>query len=380
MRETRKRKEEPLKYHELLSEEMKAALKLAGYTTPTPIQEKTLELILNKSDIMGIAQTGTGKTAAFAVPIIESVFTDNRKTQALVLCPTRELALQTAEVFRKLSPGSKLRTVSIYGGQPAAVQIRALRAGAQIVVGTPGRVKDLISRNVLKLQNIRTVVLDEADEMLDFGFLPDIKAILANVTGRHQTLLFSATMRKDIIGIAQQFQSDPVRIEIGNRNEPTETVRQSYLTAGEQQKSSAVQSLIRQEQPRLALIFCNTRRRVKNLQKQLLAQGFPVSCLHGDLSQNQRDQIMDTFRKGKTTVLVATDVAARGIDVNNIDLVINYDIPDKMEYYIHRIGRTGRAGRAGLACTLVSPQENGRITDIEKRFRIKLTKEKVASC
>lgn len=369
-----------MKYHELLSEEMKATLKLAGYTTPTPIQEKTLELILNKWDILGIAQTGTGKTAAFAVPIIERVFTDNNKTQALVLCPTRELAVQTTEVFRKLSPGSKIRTVSVYGGQSATVQIRALRAGAQIVVGTPGRVKDLINRNVLKLQNVRTVVLDEADEMLDFGFLPDIKAILANVTGKHQTLLFSATMSKDIMSIARQFQNDPVRIEIGNRNEPTETVQQSYLNAAEQQKSGAVQSLIRQEKPRLALIFCNTRRRVKSLQKQLLAQGFPVSCLHGDLSQNQRDEIMDTFRKGKTTVLVATDVAARGIDVNNIDLVINYDIPDKMEYYVHRIGRTGRAGHAGHACTLVSPQDRGKIVDIEKRFRIQLTKEQLISC
>ena len=380
MCEHRKRNEETLKYHELLSEEMKATLKLAGYTTPTPIQEKTLELILNKWDILGIAQTGTGKTAAFAVPIIERVFTDNNKTQALVLCPTRELAVQTTEVFRKLSPGSKIRTVSVYGGQSTTVQIRALRAGAQIVVGTPGRVKDLINRNVLKLQNVRTVVLDEADEMLDFGFLPDIKAIVANVTGHHQTLLFSATMNKEIMSIARQFQNDPVRIEIGNRNEPTETVRQSYLAAGEQQKSRAVQSLIRQEKPRLALIFCNTRRRVKNLQKQLLEQGFPVSCLHGDLSQSQRDEIMDTFRKGKTTVLVATDVAARGIDVSNIDLVINYDIPDKMEYYVHRIGRTGRAGHAGRACTLVSPQDRGKILDIEKRFRIQLTKEQVISC
>ena len=369
-----------MKYHELLSEEMQATLKLAGYTTPTPIQEKTLELILNKSDIMGIAQTGTGKTAAFTIPIIERVFTDNGRTQTLVLCPTRELALQTTEVFRKLSAGAKIRTVSVYGGQSATVQIRALRAGAQIVVGTPGRVKDLINRNVLKLQNVRTVVLDEADEMLDFGFLPDIKAILAHVTGKHQTLLFSATMNKDIISIAQQFQNDPVRIEVGNRNEPTETVRQSYLAAGEQQKSGVVQSLIRREQPRLALIFCNTRRRVKNLQKQLLAQGLLVSCLHGDLSQSQRDAIMDTFRKGTTTVLVATDVAARGIDVNNIDLVINYDIPDKMEYYIHRIGRTGRAGHAGRACTLVSPQDNGKIMDIERRFRIKLAKEQAISC
>lgn len=369
-----------MKYHELLSEGMKATLELAGYTTPTPIQEKTLELILNKWDILGIAQTGTGKTAAFAVPIIERAFTDNQKTQALVLCPTRELALQTTEVFRKLSTGTKLRTVSVYGGQSATVQIRAIRAGAQIVVGTPGRVKDLIQRNVLKLQNVRTVVLDEADEMLDFGFLPDMKAILANVTGKHQTLLFSATMNKGVTEVAKQFQNDPVRIELGNRNEPTETVRQSYLTAAEQQKSGAVQGLIKREQPRLALIFCNTRRRVKNLQKQLLLQGLPVSCLHGDLSQSQRDTIMDTFRRGKTTVLVATDVAARGIDVSNIDLVINYDIPDKMEYYVHRIGRTGRAGHAGRACTLVSPQDNGKIMDIERRFRIKLTKEQAISC
>lgn len=380
MCENRKRKEEPLKYHELLSEEMKATLKQAGYTTPTPIQEKTLELILNKSDITGIAQTGTGKTAAFAVPIIERIFADNSKTQALVLCPTRELALQTTEVFRKLLASRKIRAVSVYGGQSATIQIRALRAGAQIVVGTPGRVKDLINRNVLKLQNVRTVVLDEADEMLDFGFLPDIRDILTTVTGKHQTLLFSATMNKDIISVARQFQVDPVRIEVGNRNEPTETVRQSYMTAGEQQKPGAVQNLIRQERPRLALIFCNTRRRVKSLQKQLLEQGFPVSCLHGDLSQSQRDLIMDTFRKGKTTVLVATDVAARGIDVNNIDLVINYDIPDKMEYYVHRIGRTGRAGHAGRACTLVSPQDNSRILDIERRFRIKLTKEQAISC
>lgn len=376
----RKRKEEILKYNELLSEEMKATLKNAGYTTPTPIQEKTLELIFNKRDILGIAQTGTGKTAAFAIPIIENLFKENRKTQTLVLCPTRELALQTTEVFRKLSTNLKIRIVSVYGGQSAILQIRELRVGAQIVVGTPGRVKDLIGRNVLKLKNVRTIVLDEADEMLNYGFLPDIKSILANVTSKHQTLLFSATMNKSVSNVTQQFQNDPVRIEIGNSNAPTETVKHSFLTAGDRQKSSAVQSLIKQASPRLALVFCNTRRRVKTLQKQLLQQGLPASCLHGDMSQNQRDTIMDKFRKGKTTVLVATDVAARGIDVSNIDLVINYDIPDKMEYYIHRIGRTGRAGHTGKACTLVSPQNQGKIRDIERHFRIKFTEENTISC
>lgn len=369
-----------MKYYELLSQEMQATLKEAGFTTPTPIQEKTLELILNGWDIMGIAQTGTGKTAAFAVPIIEKVFTDNRKTQALVLCPTRELALQTTEVFRKLAAKSKLRIVSIYGGQSAAIQIRAVRAGAQIVVGTPGRVKDLIGRNVLKLQNVRTVVLDEADEMLDYGFLPDIKSILSYLTGKHQTLLFSATMNKGVLDIVRKFQNDPVRIEIGYRNEPTENVKQSFLTAGERQKSKAVQSLIKQSSPRLSLVFCNTRRRVKNLKKQLFDQGMSVCCLHGDMSQSQRDATMQTFRNGKTTILVATDVAARGIDVKDIDLVINYDIPDKMEYYVHRIGRTGRAGHTGRACTLVSPQDQYRIADIERRFRVTLTEEQAQSC
>jgi len=365
-----------LKYFELLSEEMKATLKKAGFTQPTPIQEKTLELIFGKWDIMGIAQTGTGKTAAFAVPIIEKTFINNRKTQTLVLCPTRELALQITDVFRQLSAHVKIRTVSIYGGQAASVQIRALRAGAQIVVGTPGRVKDLIGRNVLKLQNIRTVVLDEADEMLNFGFLPDIKAILSQVTNDHQTLLFSATMNKAVSGVVKQFQHDAVRIQVGEGNEPAANVKQSYLTIGSRNKYKAVKNLISMENPRLALVFCNTKRQVKTLQRQLVEQGLPVGCLHGDMSQFQRDTTMDAFRKGKTNVMVATDVAARGIDVKDIDLVINYDIPDKMEYYVHRIGRTGRAGHSGRACTLVSPQDCGRIADIERHFRVKIIEEK----
>ena len=374
------KKEELLKYYELLSEQMKNTLRAVGYDTPTPIQAKTLELILNKQDILGTAQTGTGKTAAFAVPIIERIFADSRRTQALVLCPTRELALQTTEVFRKLSDGQRIRVVSVYGGQSSAIQIRALRAGAQIVVGTPGRIKDLIGRNVLKLQSVRTVVLDEADEMLDYGFLPDIRSILSFVTAEHQTLLFSATMSKPIAAIAQEFQHAPVYIEIGQRNEPTKAVEQSFYTAIERQKSGAVQRLIVREQPRLALIFCNTRRKVKTLQKQLFDLGLSACCLHGDMSQNQRDTIMRTFRRGESTVLVATDVAARGIDVDDIDLVINFDVPDKLEYYLHRIGRTGRAGRVGKACTLICPQDRRKILDIERHFHIKLTEEAALSC
>lgn len=369
-----------MKYFELLSEQMKATLEKEGYKTPTSIQEKTLELTFNQWDILGIAQTGTGKTAAFAVPIIEKLYKENNKTQALILCPTRELALQTTQVFIKLAANFDVRIACVYGGQAAAIQIRALRAGAQIVVGTPGRVKDLIGRNVLKLKNIRTVVLDEADEMLNFGFLPDIRWILGKVTNKHQTLLFSATMNKAVSGITKQFQKDPVRIEVGSTNKPIETVKHSYVTAGERHKASAVQKLIKQDKPRLALVFCNTKHRVKTLQTQLVQQGLQASALHGDLNQSQRNRIMEKFRSGKTTVLVATDVAARGIDVRNIDLVINYDIPDKMEYYVHRIGRTGRAGDSGKACTLVGPQHQGRIKDIERRFQIKLTEEDVMSC
>ena len=365
-----------MKYFELLSEEMKVTLKKADMTQPTPIQEKTLELIFGKWDIMGIAQTGTGKTAAFAVPIIEKTFVNNRKVQTLVVCPTRELAMQTTEVFRKLSAHAKVRTVSVYGGQAASVQIRALRAGAQIVVGTPGRIKDLIGRNVLKLQNIRTVVLDEADEMLSFGFLPDNKAILSQITGEHQTLLFSATMNKAVSDVVKQFQHDAVRIEIGRRNEPAKSVKQSYLAIGSRNKCKAVQNLIHKDNPRLALVFCNTKRQVKMLHKLLNSQGLAAGCLHGDLSQYQRDTVMNAFRNGKTSVMVATDVAARGIDVKDIDLVINYDIPDKMEYYVHRIGRTGRAGHSGRACTLVSPQDSRLITDIERRFCVSITEEK----
>ena len=359
-----------MNYQEMLSPEMRDTLLQAGYNKPTPIQRDSLEALLDGRDMIGIAQTGTGKTAAFAVPIIERVHCGNGKTQALVLCPTRELAIQTTEVFRKLSAHKKLRVISIYGGQSPSVQIRALRAGAQIVVGTPGRVKDLLGRNALKLQNVRCAVLDEADEMLDFGFLPDIKAILSLVTGEHQTMLFSATMSRDIAKISEQFLREPIRIEVGERNEPTKTVRQVCIKTDDGAKVGTLQHLLKDNDPRLTLVFCNTRRRVKVVTKKLSDSGLRADCIHGDLSQSQRDCVMRAFRSGKTSVLVATDVAARGIDVDNIDLVINYDVPDKPEYYVHRIGRTGRAGHEGLACTFVSPQDNGRLMDIKRRYHV----------
>lgn len=359
-----------MQYSELLSAPMRNTLERAGYHTPTPIQEQTLELLLGGSDLVGVAQTGTGKTAAFAVPILERITTADRSTQALVLCPTRELAIQTTAVFKNLSAHLPIRTVSIYGGQSPNVQIQALRAGAQIVVGTPGRVKDLIGQNALRLQNVRFVVLDEADEMLDYGFLPDIKSILSHVPKARQTMLFSATMSKEIAAIAQSYLTDPKNIEIGRRNEPTQTVRQFAVHTAEGGKIVTVSQLMEQISPRLTLIFCNTRHRVKSVTKKLNAGGLSSACLHGDLSQNQRNAVMRDFRAGRTPVLVATDVAARGIDVDNIDLVINYDVPDKPEYYVHRIGRTGRAGHSGMACTLVSEQDAPRLTTIKRQYHV----------
>lgn len=363
-----------MNFSEKLSKEMNGTLRSIGYKKPTPIQEQALSALLEKKDLIGLAQTGTGKTAAFMIPIMENIFPPNKKVQALILCPTRELAMQTAKVAADLSKHLRgVRTVSVYGGQPVGVQIKALRGGAQIVVGTPGRLKDLIARNVLKLKNVRTVVMDEADEMLDYGFRDDMKEILSSVPQNRQTMLFSATMNKEVSAIATQFQTDPVRIEVGAQNKPVETVKQAYMQT--KRKSNAVCGIIKRCTPRLTLVFCNTKRKVKELQKELHDRGFASSCLHGDMRQKERDTIMNTFRKGKTKVLIATDVAARGIDIEKIDLVINYDVPDKPDYYVHRIGRTGRAGNDGRAYTLITPREHSKIKDLERKLHIKLAKE-----
>lgn len=358
-------------YSEQLSPQMQQTLEKANYHTPTPIQEQTLTALLDGKDLIGIAKTGTGKTAAFAIPIIEHITEDAKQLQALVLCPTRELAMQTTSVFKMLSIHKKLRTVCIYGGQSVKTQITALHQGAQIVVGTPGRVKDMLNRKELKFSDLRTVVLDEADEMFDYGFLPDIRYILSRITAKHQTLLFSATLNDNVSGIAKRFMSpNPERIEIGEQKDPVETIRQICIKTDEHLKVAAVNYVLKEMQPRLTLVFCNTRSRVKTVTKYLQEARIKAEGLHGDLTQAQRDHIMRDFRQGKIPVLIATDVAARGIDVDHIDLVINFDVPDKPEYYIHRIGRTGRAGNCGMACTLLSPQDANRLADIEKRYNI----------
>ncbi len=363
-----------MNYNEQLTKEMQQTLARNGYKKPTPIQSETLAPALQGEDIVAVAQTGTGKTAAFAIPIIEKVFNDNKKIQALVLCPTRELALQITEVFKQLTEHKKLRVISVYGGQPASIQIRALRAGAQIVIGTPGRVKDLIARNVIKLKNVRFAVLDEADEMLDFGFLPDIKSILSHVTGEHQTMLFTATMNKKVSEVAQQFLTEPKTIQTASKTQPIELIRQMSIQVEDHAKLPAINQLMDEIAPRLTLIFCNTRRRAKHVAQSMRESGEQTACLHGDLTQKERDKVMQLFREGKSKILVATDVAARGIDVKHVDLVINYDVPEKAEYYVHRIGRTGRAGNEGVACTLVSRRDRGNLSDIKRRYNVLNTK------
>lgn len=364
-------RKETMEYYELLSPEMRASLEDAGYTEPTPIQEQTLAALMEGRDVIGVAQTGTGKTAAFAVPIIEKTDPMAKLPQALILCPTRELAIQITTVFRMLTKHKPRRTVSVYGGQSPNVQIRALDRGAQIIAGTPGRVKDMIKRGVLKLTDVRMVVLDEADEMLDFGFLPDISDILKRVKGPHQTMLFSATMNPDVAKVAKRFQHDPETVTVGRRDEPVDTVRQTFIQTGENQKCGAVCSILKLAMPRLTLIFCNTKRRTERVQHALSTQGLDVICLHGDMRQRERDAIMKRFREGTDAILVATDVAARGLDIDQVDLVVNFDVPDKPDYYVHRIGRTGRAGHSGMAFTLVSPDERPRVVEIKKKYRIK---------
>jgi len=344
-----------------------------GYEITTPIQEKAIPAILEGKDIIGQAQTGTGKTAAFAIPILERINVNQRRVQALVLCPTRELAMQTTEAFRNLSkhlPG--IQVLTVYGGQSIEHQIRALRGGVHIVVGTPGRLMDHMRRRTLRLLNVAVVALDEADEMLDMGFRDDIQEILAATPDTRQTLLFSATMPKAILDLARKYQKNPEHIQIVNPTITVDAVLQYYIETFEHTKIDVLSALIRDQKSSLSLVFCKTKRRVDHLVETMRARGHIVAGLHGGMSQRERDAVMFKFRKRTIDVLVATDVAARGLDVSDVDAVFNYDIPQNAEYYVHRIGRTGRAGKAGKAFTLVVGRERLMIRDIQNHIRAKI--------
>jgi ATP-dependent RNA helicase DeaD len=332
----------------------------------TPIQAGSIPPILSGKDVIGQAQTGTGKTLAFGIPIAEMLEPQARSLEALVLCPTRELAVQVAEELKKLVKYRKdISVVPVYGGQPIEKQLRSLKKGARIVVGTPGRVMDHMNRGTLRLDNIRVVVLDEADKMLDMGFVDDMKTILWAMPEGRQTLLFSATMPEKIMDLVNKFQREPYVVNVAGEELTVPQVDQSFFEVKPWMKLDVLCSLIDTYKPASALVFCNTKRRVDEIVRDLKGRGYEADSLHGDMSQSRRDNAMLRFRKKVSRILVATDVAARGLDITGIEAVINYDVPQDEQHYVHRIGRTARMGRSGLAFTLALSGELDKLRDIQ---------------
>lgn len=370
---------ETIKFEELnLSEELLKAIVDMGFEEATPIQSQSIEVIRSGRDVIGQSQTGTGKTAAFGIPCLEKIDVNSKKLQAVILCPTRELAIQVCEEFRKLIKYKEnIKVIPIYGGQPIDRQIMALRKGAQIIIGTPGRVMDHMGRNTLKMDNVKMVILDEADEMLDMGFREDIETILKKVPLDRQTVMFSATMSKAILQLTKEFQNNPEHIKVVRRELTVPSVEQVYFEVREKTKLEALCRVIDMQNPDLSIIFCNTKRRVDEVVEQLQGRGYFAEGLHGDLKQTQRDIVMKKFRNKTIEILVATDVAARGIDVENIDIVFNFDLPQDEEYYVHRIGRTGRAGKSGKAYTFVVGKEIYKLRDIMQYTKSKINQQKI---
>ncbi|MCM1268887.1 MAG: DEAD/DEAH box helicase [Bacteroidales bacterium] len=354
------------------------AVRELGFEHMTPIQEQAIPLFMTGRDIIGQAQTGTGKTAAFGIPILQKIDPADRSLQAVILCPTRELAMQAADELRKFARYmDSIKVLPVYGGQEIYKQIKNLKTGVQIVVGTPGRVMDHMRRHTLKLENVHTVVLDEADEMLNMGFREDIETILKEMPEDRQTGLFSATMQKPILEITKTYQKDAAYIKMTPKEVTIPLIKQAYYQIRRQDKEEALCRLIDYYDPKRALIFCNTKRMVDELTEHLKGRGYEVEGLHGDLTQGQRDTVMNLFRSGRTNLLIATDVAARGIDVSDVEAVYNFDVPEDIEYYVHRIGRTGRAGKTGRSFTLVVGREAYKIRDIERICHTKIRERKV---
>ena len=372
---------EGIKFEDMgLSSEILKAVKYMGFEEASPIQSKAIPLIQEGHDVIGQAQTGTGKTAAFGIPLLEKIDPKSKKLQAIILCPTRELAIQVADEIRNLAKymhGIKL--VPIYGGQEIVKQIRSLKSGTQIVIGTPGRVMDHMRRKTIKMDHIHTVVLDEADEMLNMGFREDIEFILNSVPEERQTVLFSATMPKPIMEITKQFQKDAQLVKVTKKELTVPNIEQYYYEVKEKNKEEVLARLLDIYAPKLSVVFCNTKKQVDLLVQALLGRGYFAAALHGDLKQEQRDRVMQGFRSGKTDILVATDVAARGIDVDEVEAVFNYDLPQDDEYYVHRIGRTGRAGREGRAFSFVTGKEVYKLKEIQRYCKTKIYLQKVPS-
>ncbi len=348
-----------------------------GYFHPTPIQEQSIPILLKEKDVIAQAQTGTGKTLAFILPMIQRVDTEKTRIQGLIIAPTRELAIQiTTEVKKLTDHVDEVNVLSVYGGQDVEAQIHKLKTAVHLVIGTPGRLLDHMRRGTIDLSQVSMLVLDEADQMLHMGFLTEVEAVIQATPINRQTLLFSATMPAQIQSLALNYMQDPEKIQIKTPQITLKEIRQRVVETTDRTKQSILCSIIDQYRPYLAIIFCRTKRRVSKLNEALQGLGYDSDELHGDLSQAKREDVMKRFREGQIQLLVATDVAARGLDVEGVTHVFNYDIPHDVESYIHRIGRTGRAGEKGLALTLVSPKDKNYLEMIEKGIQLKIEKRK----
>ena len=370
-----------MKFDELnIDERILRAIEDMGFEETSPIQTQAIPAVCEGIDVVGQAQTGTGKTAAYTIPMLMKIDPQIKKPQAIVLCPTRELAVQVAEEIRKLAKYmSDIKVLPVYGGQEIVRQIKSLKTGVQIIVGTPGRVMDHMRRKTVKFDNINMVILDEADEMLHMGFREDMETILTETPEDRQTVMFSATMPKAIMDIARNFQKDARIIKVVRKELTVSNIEQFYYEVRPKNKTEVLCRLIDIYNPRLSVVFCNTKRQVDELISELKGRGYFADGIHGDMKQQQRDRVMDDFRSGKVDILIATDVAARGIDVDDVDMVFNYDIPQDEEYYVHRIGRTGRAGRSGMALSFISGKEVYKLKDIERYCKTKILAKPVPS-
>lgn len=363
-----------------LSKEIQMAIEDMGFEETTTIQAQSIPYLLEGRDVIGQAPTGTGKTVAFGTIVLDKIDPKNKGLQAIILCPTRELAIQVAGELKKISKYKKgIEILPIYGGQPIDHQIRALKKGVQIIIGTPGRVMDHMDRRTLRMEGVKIIILDEADEMLDMGFREDIETIMKKIPGQRQTIFFSATMPKAILDLTKKYQDNPQFIKLVHKEMTVPNVEQFYVEVKQQAKTEALARLIDYYNLKLSLAFCNTKKRVDELVEELMTRGYLADGLHGDMQQKQRDVVMSKFRRKEIEILVATDVAARGIDVGDVEAVFNYDIPTDDEYYVHRIGRTARAGKAGLAFTFVIGKEVYRIKEIQKFTKTKIIGKRIPS-
>ena len=361
-----------------ISEEIKRAIRDMGFEEATPVQSQSIGPMMAGKDMVAQAPTGTGKTCAFGIPLIEGMDTSARNVQALILCPTRELVVQTTDELMKLTKYKhSIRIVPIYGGQNIERQILALKRKPQIIVATPGRLMDHMRRHTIRLEKLQYMVLDEADEMLNMGFREDIDTILKSVPEERQTVLFSATMSREILAITKKYLTDPVRVQITKSQITVPSIRQYYLEVSQENKIDVLARLIDINNFKLSMVFCNTKRRVDELTHEMIARGYQAEGLHGDMKQSQRDRVMEAFKNGRAEILIATDVAARGLDIENVEAVFNFDLPEDLEYYVHRIGRTGRANREGISYSFVGRREMYKLREIMNYTRAKIKYMKI---